>query len=499
MKWVRTAGWFLAAAALALGFSVLGGSSASSWRDRVSPSLLRWADSNPEGERVVLVELKEDGIPDAPETAYAEASHAAWLSDAVQAMASAVEGVAVLEPAGLILRAGSDVCEAGFPYVHELRALIARCTAAGVERLAQLAFVESVSDGTDPVPTLAEPSDLAPNSEEGAGTPQTLLARGSLTAGELRRDAARHGWEVVRRSDVVRGDEGAFLSISPTPLSEWDAETYRVVALGTDDATRAAAEERGVQAISLFHGTWAIHPRGPLSCASLARIVDAARQVGADTVAVTTVATTVGALPVLVFLRGETTLGLASAAGHSAGGQPGEAVLPRAAAPREIVTTRGSHEDRVSILWAGVSGASRYEVLRADAEQGAFAPIGLAGIEGFDDKDVETCHKYWYRVRAIGGGGVGLESSAADGYVGLVPKPVERISAASGPAGAITVTWSPSAGATQYRLMRTQPMTDKPKVAAQQYGVYTGTEPTFVDTDVVVGQTYLYRVFADNG
>jgi fibronectin type 3 domain-containing protein len=42
-------------------------------------------------------------------------------------------------------------------------------------------------------------------------------------------------------------------------------------------------------------------------------------------------------------------------------------------------------------------------------------------------------------------------------------------------------------------------MTDKPKVAAQQYDVYTGTEPTFIDTDIVVGQTYLYRVFAGNG
>ncbi|MDD5219204.1 MAG: hypothetical protein PHV11_01380 [Candidatus Bipolaricaulis sp.] len=499
MKWVRTAGWVLAAAALAFGFSVLGGSSGNSWRERVSPSLLRWADSNPAGERVVLVLLKEDAIPDAPETAYVEAAHAAWLSDAVRAIAAAVEDAAALEPAGLILRAGSEVCEVGFPYVHELRTLVARCTAAGVARVAQLAFVESVSDGTDPVPALAGPADPAPSSEEGAGTPQTLLARGRLPTDELRWDAATHGWTVVRLSDVVRVDGGASLSVSPTPLSEWDVEAYRVVALGIDGTTRAAAEGRGAQAASLFQGTWAIHPTTSLSRASLAWIVDSARQVGADTVAVATVATTVGDLQTLVFLRGETTLGLASATGHSAEGKPGEAVLPRAAAPMEVTTTRGSHQDRVSILWTGVAGASRYEVLRSEAAQGAFAPIAIAGIGGFDDTNVETCQKYWYRVRAIGGGGVGLESNAADGYVGLVPKPVQRIGTSPDPAGAITVTWSPVPGATSYRLMRTQPMTDKPNVAAQQYAVYAGTEPTFVDTDIVVGQTYFYRVFADNG
>jgi len=105
MKWVRTAGWALVAAALAVGFSVLGGSSGDSWRERVSPSLLRWADSNPVGERVVLVLLKEGSIPNSPETAYVEAAHAAWLSDAVRAMATAVEDAAGLESAGLIFRA----------------------------------------------------------------------------------------------------------------------------------------------------------------------------------------------------------------------------------------------------------------------------------------------------------------------------------------------------------------------------------------------------------
>ena len=50
------------------------------------------------------------------------------------------------------------------------------------------------------------------------------------------------------------------------------------------------------------------------------------------------------------------------------------------------------------------------------------------------------------------------------------------------------MTWSPAPGATFYRLMRTQPMTDKPKVAAQQYDVYAGTEPMFIDTDIVSGQ-----------
>jgi len=499
MKWVRTAGWALVAAALAVGFSVLGGSSGDSWRERVSPSLLRWADSNPVGERVVLVLLKEGSIPNSPETAYVEAAHAAWLSDAVRAMATAVEDAAGLESAGLIFRAGSEVCEAGFPYVHDLRMLVARCAAAGVARLAQLAFVDFVSDGADFVPALAGSADAAPSPSEGAGTPQTLLARGRIPTDELRRDAATHGWEVIRLSDVVRVDGEALLSISPTPLSEWDVEAYRVVALGIDNATRAAAEGRGAQAISLFQGTWTIHPAAPLSRASLAWIVDAARQVGADTVAVATVTATVGDLQTLVFLRGETTLGLASATGLSAKGQPGEAVLPRTAAPMEVTTTRGAHEDRVSILWTGVAGASRYEVLRSEAAQGAFAPIAIAGLGGFDDTDVKTCRKYWYRVRAIGGGGVGLESSAADGYVGLVPKPVQRIGTSSDPAGAITVTWSPAPGATFYRLMRTQPMTDKPKVAAQQYDVYTGTEPTFIDTDIVVGQTYLYRVFAGNG
>jgi fibronectin type 3 domain-containing protein len=306
-------------------------------------------------------------------------------------------------------------------------------------------------------------------------------------------------WSILRLSDVVQLEREAKLIVSPSPITEWGGDGYQVVGLGIDETTRRTASSLGVSVSALLQGEWGGGEVASLSTAALAWLVDALRQTGADTAVLSSVSTAGGSFPVYVFLRSETTLGLASLSGAGNGEQVGGPALSRAAAPTGVSATRGAHADRVFLDWEGAAGVGQYEILRSAATSGMFEPIGVSGAAGFDDVDIETCTTYWYRVRALANGGAGLESSASSGYVGLVTRAVERIWTSTNAPGEIRVEWTPADGATGYRLMRTQPMSDKPKVAAQQYAVHEGKDPWFSDKDVVAGQKYLYRVFALNG
>jgi fibronectin type 3 domain-containing protein len=500
LKVARIAGFGLLGLILIAGVGVLGGSSGSVWRDKASPSILRWVDSSGLEERVVLVTLKAGAVPEPAGVAYMEAAHIAWLSDAMRSIADAVAAIAPLERSPELLRAGSAVWELGLPYIHELRSISARCSADDVARLAQLSFVEAIADASDLVLTLpVAASGASSGTPEGTSSPNALFGRGRLTASELEQGAEAYSWSILHLSDVVRQTEEAKFILSPSPVAEWEGDGYQVVGLGVDEMARATAGSVGVSVSVLLQGEWGVGGVASLSTAELAWLVDALRQTGADTAVLSSVNAGDRRFPVYALLRSETTLGLASLSGVENASQVGGLALPRAAAPAGVSATRGTHEGRVFLYWEAAGGAGQYEVLRSEAAAGAFEPIGISGAAGFDDVDVEACTVYWYRVRAFGGGSAGLESSASSGYVGLVPRAPERVWTSDETPGEIRVEWTPADGATGYRLMRTQPMSDKPKVAAQQYVVYEGENPWFSDKDVVVGQKYLYRVFALNG
>ncbi len=491
MRRMRVVGLGLLCLALVAQFVALGGASGNPWRDKVSASLLRWADSAGTGERIVLVGFTS-AVQGASDVSYVESAHRAWLSPSTRLAADAVAAVAPLARPGLLLRSGSEAWEAGIPYLHDLGSVLVRCNASQIGPLAQLGVVAALADGSEPVPTPTPIAGEAGGSPSGLATPRDLITRGRLSAGELDQGAAAYSWDIVRLSDIVRWEGEPRLTLRSSPLEEWPTDSYLVMGVALE------AEDAGGSGAWLQSG-WAGHRLGSLPASSLAWLADALRQAGADTAIVAVVGSAAGEAPVFALLRSETAVSLASLSGTGEILHVGGPVLPRGPAPSDAHATRGTHEDRVFLDWGPVGGAGQYEVLRAVSTSGAFEPVGIAGPGGFDDVDVSTCVTYWYRVRSLGDAGVGLESGAASGYIGLVPHPVTRIwTSASGP-GQLLVEWAPAIGATSYCLMRTEPMSDKPKVAAQQYAVYQGVEPRFLDLDVIAGQEHLYRVFAVDG
>ncbi len=488
MKSLRVVGFLMLCLAVIWGLAPLGGASQAGWRDKLSPSLLRWFDSGGTDERVVLVSLSGAAAGGLATDGYVAAAHGAYLGETLAAARADVSAKAELVQPGILLRSGGTVWESGLPYFHGLGALVVRCTRTQASALAQLGTVAALVDGQERVPAPASLGTAAAAAPSGMDSPAGLLALGKVPASELGQGASAYAWDVICLEDVVPWGDEARYTLQPDPATAWDEGTLEVVGIALVGAGAPPA-------ISL---PWAERTTGSMTTSDLAWLVDALVQAGGDTAAVGRVGSTGGDADVVILLRSDRTRSLASLGGAGDATPSAGAWLPRAAAPNAVTATLGTHADRVLVDWEGVSGSSQYEVLRTTSVDPTYVPIGLAGFGGFYDTDVETCVQYTYRVRSLGSG-VGLESQAARGYVGLVPHAVERIWTTADSAGRVVVEWTPVAGATGYSLMRTEPMSDKPKVPAQQYQIYEGAAPQFVDTDVMAGQKHFYRVFSQNG
>ncbi len=471
---------------------------ADTWRGKVAPAVLRWIDSGSQDERTVLVRLQTTG-GDSGANSYASRSHSAWLSGGRDATAD-VESVAAVQRTFSLARAGGTTWEAGLAMIYGLDLVLARGTADQIRQLAQRGTVLAVLDGAAAVPTPASLSGGG-SSGEAVVPPAQLLAASSVEGDVLADWMASLAWRYIARQDIVISDDaGAALMLSGSTLA-LGAPSYDLVGLALSDADRQAIEAGGATiSLALASAAWSVGSEETLTVASLAALLEAMNQTGADGAAIASVTLAGATRSLYVLLRSATGAGWASLGAPAPGTSTTADSLPRGAAPGEVAASRGTYEDRVVLEWQPAAGASTYEVLRSESPAGTYEPVGLVGEAAFRDDEVETCVQYSYVARSISEGGLGLESRPATGFVGLVPMPSPRITTDGGTyAATIVVQWTPVDGATSYLLMRTQPMSDRPKVPAQQYNVYAGSEPYFADTDVIVGQTYNYRVFARNG
>ncbi len=485
-----------------LGVGILSAPSlgAASWRDKVSPSVLRWIDSGSPDEHVVLVSIRSGPQTQLAANSYAAASHTAWLSTTRQIVAEV--GVwAAVENTFSLRRTGGTTWELGLPYVHELGVLSVRSTADGVRQLAQLASVYAIHDGGTPLPA---PGPFGAGTGPAAtppATPNALFTVPSAAAEELGGWMAALGWRYVAlESIVISGDAESPLRLS-APAFALAAPAYDLVGFGVSDLDRRAVEETGTSLPNALRAAaWTSASDYVLTVGDLAALVEAMRQVGADGVAIAPVTMAGQSRFLYVLLRSAAGAGWASLSVPGPGTSTTQDALPRGDAPAEIVATRGSYADRIVVQWQPLAGASSYEILRTASALGTYDPIAIVSGREFSDADVQTCIQYSYVARSIADAGLGMESTRTVGFVGGVPMPPAQIWADGAlDAATIRVEWTPSEGATGYDVMRTQYMTGSTKVAAQQYMVAAVLEPSFVDTDVIVGQTYLYRVFAHNG
>lgn len=485
----------LLVAALSLGLC-----GAESWRAKVSPSVLRWIDSGATTPRELLLRLTigTAGLPTSP--SYVGASHVAWWT-AGRTAAGDVELWAELVGSFAIRRSAASPWEAGLSYIHALGSVLVRASSAGARQLAQLPGVAAILDAANSVPA---PSVFAVGeviaASSAAPAPGALLARGDVSGDELGAWMSSLGWRYVSLAGIGLSDDlEAPLTWSATELAL--AADHSIVGLAVADETRQWLEGEGLSlAGALAESAWGVRVGHALSVAELACLVEAMGQAGANGVGIAPIAIRGNAADLYVLLRSDEGAGWASL------GAPGQGVpttadtLPRGEPPSDVSATLGSYDDRVVVRWQPAPGGSSYEILRARPGAAVYEPIGMAVGTSFEDRNVERCIQYAYVARSIDPAGVGMESIQAVGFVGHVPMPPSEAWTDGGAeAGAIRVEWMPSAGATSYRVMRNHYTTGSTTVTSQQYAVGVTTEPVFVDRDVVVGQTYLYRIFALNG
>jgi fibronectin type 3 domain-containing protein len=163
--------------------------------------------------------------------------------------------------------------------------------------------------------------------------------------------------------------------------------------------------------------------------------------------------------------------------------------------PIGIEASDGGHADRIVVAWDSVARATRYEVWRAETEDGTFAKVGESTATTFSDATATPNFMYWYRVKACNRGGCSELSAADSGHAageGISPVPT-GVSATDGTyTDRVRVTWTASPGATSYEVWR----------GLTQGGVFnldgvtSGT--TYDDLDATPGMLYWYRVKACN-
>lgn len=172
-----------------------------------------------------------------------------------------------------------------------------------------------------------------------------------------------------------------------------------------------------------------------------------------------------------------------------------EQLLPPQSPPGNLSASTGTHPDHIVISWQAVELATRYEIERAETEDGPYTLVGTSSTTSYSDA-VETQGKwYWYRVRACNDAGCGPWSAPVRGYAGRPPAPENVLASQGDFSDKIRISWDPVPGATHYQVFR-----DRVENGTYNEVVASAVEENFVyDTNVHPATWYWYRVRACKG
>ncbi|MCX7844792.1 MAG: hypothetical protein N2507_05670 [Candidatus Bipolaricaulota bacterium] len=165
------------------------------------------------------------------------------------------------------------------------------------------------------------------------------------------------------------------------------------------------------------------------------------------------------------------------------------------AAPTHLSASDGEYQEHVLLTWSAVPRAARYEVFRAEAEDGDYEKIGETEAPRFLDVGAAPNVLYWYRVRACNPFGCSAFSAADAGFrLGPFPPPPPRnLQASDGTfPDRIRLTWSPAPAASYYKVWRS----DIP--AGDYLPIAQVSTTSYEDREVVRGRVYWYKVQACN-
>jgi fibronectin type 3 domain-containing protein len=160
-------------------------------------------------------------------------------------------------------------------------------------------------------------------------------------------------------------------------------------------------------------------------------------------------------------------------------------------APAGLAATPSTNQ--MSLSWTPSASATSYNVYRSSISGGEGLTPYRTGVTGtsFVDTGVASGGTYFYQVSAVGAGGESTKSGEASAT--LIPAaPINLTSTVS--AGQATLTWTPSAGATSYRVYRSSVSGGEGSTP-----IKTGlTSANFTDIGLIANTTYYYQVTAVN-
>jgi autotransporter-associated beta strand protein len=163
-------------------------------------------------------------------------------------------------------------------------------------------------------------------------------------------------------------------------------------------------------------------------------------------------------------------------------------VLP---APANPAATSGNNQ--VALSWTAVSGAAGYVVKRSATSGGPYATVGTASGTTFTDTGLVNGTAYYYLIVATNPLGEGIATTQLTSTP-LTPVPAAPTGLSALPTnGAVSLTWTASAGAMSYNVYRST-------TSGGPYGtpIASPTGTSYIDTTTVSGMTYYYVVTAVN-
>jgi hypothetical protein len=154
----------------------------------------------------------------------------------------------------------------------------------------------------------------------------------------------------------------------------------------------------------------------------------------------------------------------------------------------------------VKVSWTEVKGATSFKIYRSELKNGAwtnFSQVGTAksNVKSFTDTTVVSGVQYKYKVKAIKSK-TGQTSSETAAYLYLAAPEVTAVKGTE----SINVTWTESAGATEYVVYRSTYDAKKKKWSSfKKQTTVNATTTSYKDTKAKSGTKYKYCVKAKNG
>jgi fibronectin type 3 domain-containing protein len=170
-------------------------------------------------------------------------------------------------------------------------------------------------------------------------------------------------------------------------------------------------------------------------------------------------------------------------------GNPGNGGQMIPSTPAGLTAAPGNVQ--IALSWSITPNATGYNVKRSTTTGGPYTQLSSQSATNFTDTGLINGTKYFYVVSASNSAGQSANSAEVSATPTL-PAPATPTGLAATPGNAqVTLTWTPSTGATSYHVKRSTGSGAETQIAAP-------TANSFTDTGVTNGTKYFYVVSAVN-